>query len=427
MTFFPSPGRRSCLITIVLLLSTGSGAMTSLSGDEEEGYKLPFRVRGGLSADAGWETPDLSFRQNTLFRLSAKHDIARNIATEIQFLFSYSNTDNQFSASIKKGSFLDQNVVSFLDSSDIGGDRDSTNWSNLLDFGEVALNSRIVPKLNVALDRAAIAYRGRFAHFTLGKQVVAWGSGYAWNPTDAINLKNPLDPTEPRKGVGAVVMDVPFREWFLLTLAMAPGKIIDESTEGLRLKFMNRFFDLALSANVVGGSERVLLNIPMKAMAGIDVSTVLFKRYNLWFESSSSALKELIINQTVVGCQTLFFQQLRVLVEFYRNSQGLARPYPDQDKVSRNLALVALGDMGGLGRRYATVGLLWTLNERWEIAGIMVANQSDGSKAFQPQITWQPVQDFKLYAKSSLFKGSAEETEFGSFKNIVEMKFEYLF
>ena len=215
--------------------------LTPLKGADVSPGALPFRIRGDLNADFGWETPQFGFRQNTQIRLYTQEDIAPNISAEIQLYLTQSSTDNQFSNSIIKGSFLDQSLNDFLDSvpnpiNDSANSGDSI-YQRLLKVGEIALNSRIIPKLSILLDRANIKYRGRFLDIAIGRQVVAWGSGYAWNPTDAINLRNPLDPTEPRKGVGAVVVDLPFREWFLLTFAMAPSKTFEESTQGIRLKF----------------------------------------------------------------------------------------------------------------------------------------------------------------------------------------------
>ncbi len=42
----------------------------------------------------------------------------------------------------------------------------------------------------------------------VGKQRVAWGSGYAWNPTDMLEpVKNPFRPQEEREGIAAIKSD----------------------------------------------------------------------------------------------------------------------------------------------------------------------------------------------------------------------------
>ena len=430
-------------VLVTLLCSfTTTPAMTPVGESEPEGYPFPFRVRGDLAADFGLESPSLSFRQNTALRLFTEKELGKNISAELQIYITYSNTDNQFSTSLRDSSFLSRSTSNFLDFF-TNNKNDSTlpEWRDIFNFGETVLNSRLIPKLSLLFDRANIKYRGRFADITLGKQVVAWGSGYAWNPTDAINLRNPLSPTEPRKGVGALVVDIPFHEWFLLTMAMAPGKIIQESTEGLRLKFMNRWFDVAFSGNIVGSSERYLLNNSLKTavdesinvvkpMVGFDINTVLPWDINVWLETSVGAVSlqdSLSISQTVFGFQRVFFDKLRLLMEFYANSLGVSTPYSNKKAVSRNLALVTLGDMSGISRSYYALGLQYPFNERWEASTVFIKNTSDGSWGLAPLLTWQPRQDFKFTTEAHLFGGNYKTTEFGSFKHSLVMNFKYLF
>jgi hypothetical protein len=414
--------------------------MTPVGEPVEDGYRFPFRLRGDLTTDFGFESPSLSFRQNTSLRLCTEKEIARSISMELQLYLTYSNTDNQFSTSLRDSSLLSNAAADFIGlAADTGADSSLVNWQDLFNLGETVLNSRLMPKLSLLLDRANLKYRGRYVDVTLGKQVVAWGSGYAWNPTDAINQRNPLNPTEPKKGVGAIVLDVPYHEWFLATLAMAPGKILEESTEGLRLKFMNRWFDMAYSLSLVGSSERYLTNSVLdsidarpvtvvKPLLGFDFNTVLFWDINAWLEVSNGSMTDsLAIAQRVLGLQRVFFKKVRVLTEFYYNSEGLSYPYTDKTALARNLALVGLGDMAGVGRAYFMLGILWPVNERWELTSLYITNSNDGSFGWAPSFTWQPRQDFKLSVKNSFFGGNYKTTEFGSLKNSMVLNFMYLF
>jgi hypothetical protein len=54
----------------------------------------------------------------------------------------------------------------------------------------------------------------------IGKQRVAWGSGYAWNPTDMLEpAKNPFRPQEERKGISAIKSDHLMGDYSLTLLA----------------------------------------------------------------------------------------------------------------------------------------------------------------------------------------------------------------
>ena len=52
----------------------------------------------------------------------------------------------------------------------------------------------------------------RYVYFRLGKQVVKWGVGYLWTPTDLINIekKNILDSSQVRQGTYGLKIHVPF-------------------------------------------------------------------------------------------------------------------------------------------------------------------------------------------------------------------------
>lgn len=426
-----------CLFGIVFCLQTAI-AMTPLSGsDDEDGYKLPFRIRGDLETDFGFETgsgaDDVSFLQNTELRLHTKKEILHNLIAELQLFITYSNTDNQFTTSIKKGSLLDKTIDSLINFND-DTTGDASNWQDLLDFGEIALNSRFIPKLSLILDRASIAWHSKFLHVTLGKQVVAWGSGYAWNPTDAINLRNPLEPTEPKNGVGALVIEIPAKEWFLFTLAMAPGKKFEESTEGIRFKFMTKPFDFAFSANLVGGSERIMLDniyenesLTYKPMLGFDFNTILFENLNVWLESSLSTVGSQNISQAVTGVQWVMFKNLRCIFEYYFNSIGLSYPYTNDEKTGRNLGLASLGDIGGIGRRYVAGGLLYIPTPQWDFRLLGTGNISDKSAGLIPIIKFKPIQSFAFELKTAIFFSRHNQTEFGSFKNTYSTLLRYIF
>lgn len=59
------------------------------------------------------------------------------------------------------------------------------------------------------------------ADLTLGRQFVNWGVGYAWSPTDVFNPPDPTDPQGLRRGIDAVVAQVPVGPLGYWTVAVA--------------------------------------------------------------------------------------------------------------------------------------------------------------------------------------------------------------
>ncbi|BAS26473.1 hypothetical protein [Limnochorda pilosa] len=66
------------------------------------------------------------------------------------------------------------------------------------------------------------------ADVTLGRQVVNWGVGYAWAPTDFFNPPDPTDPEGIRRGVVAAAVQIPVGPLDVWSLAVA------EETYGIR-------------------------------------------------------------------------------------------------------------------------------------------------------------------------------------------------
>ncbi len=63
----------------------------------------------------------------------------------------------------------------------------------------------------------------------VGKKRVIWGTGFAWNPADLLNLgKDPTDPALQRVGAWLVSLEVPFAKW-TVTALFAPQVLATEA------------------------------------------------------------------------------------------------------------------------------------------------------------------------------------------------------
>ncbi len=76
-----------------------------------------------------------------------------------------------------------------------------------------------------SLFRAFTTFYFGNAELTFGRQRIAWGTGFAWNPTDLFNPFNPADiELEEKRGVDAAYLAIPFGSLSRLEAAFAPGR-----------------------------------------------------------------------------------------------------------------------------------------------------------------------------------------------------------
>ncbi|MFQ5754151.1 MAG: hypothetical protein ACE5HI_19350, partial [bacterium] len=84
---------------------------------------------------------------------------------------------------------------------------------------------------------------------TLGRQRIAWGTGYVWNPTDLLNPFNPASiELEEKAGVDAAYIALPFGTLSRFEAAYAPGKHDLQPSVAFRLSSNLSGYDVSLMA-----------------------------------------------------------------------------------------------------------------------------------------------------------------------------------
>jgi len=96
------------------------------------------------------------------------------------------------------------------------------------------------------LDNAFVKFSFKYADFTIGKQQLSMGTGYAWNPTDVFNKKDIIDPTYEQPGHNAFRMDLPIKSDFGITAIYAPTEDWKYTDILLKLKGRISHFDFSL-------------------------------------------------------------------------------------------------------------------------------------------------------------------------------------
>lgn len=272
-------------------------------------------------------------------------------------------------------------------------------------------------------------------YFRAGKQVLKWGTGYFWNPTDLINIEHRsftnLDAL--RQGVFGLRTDVVFAPWWhlytFLNLNGVTGTDIWDTAFAARSEFLVGATEFAASAWLKSGKIPVF---------GADLTMPLFWSLNLTAEGTLSwgdnqakydpvtltaySVSNQLVPKIDVGLSRTFDafnvqDRINVAVEFFYNGAGydqnmfqllsqLAFPFNQQ----------ALGTfLGGgyfqsgyygryYGAAFVTVNDFGTTNMTLTLSGL--ANLSDLSATALAGWSWSPVNNFTLGIQLGSYLGA---------------------
>ncbi len=289
-------------------------------------------------------------------------------------------------------------------------------------LGHLAYSS-FYPQSSWQLDRAAVSLYGRSLTLTIGKQSIGWGTGYAFNPTDIWNRKDPLDVDAPKLGAHALRLIWSLGALTSLDLAVSPGKDWLHSIYGARYKGNWQRFDYSFSFVHYHSSDRALFNLPEKLILGFDGAGEVWKR-GLAFEGAWHAPltsrrtfeDSAVYFQGVIGTDYTFDSGISYLVEYYYNGNGKKNSNLYQ---ALDLLKLMADEMPGLGRHYLMAGLRYTLFTDYEMALFTLTNLSDRSAALMPSIEYRFQDDFIISLHGVLAVGDKRRTEFASQRHTV--------
>jgi len=259
--------------------------------------------------------------------------------------------------------------------------------------------------------------------FRAGKQVLQWGRGYFWNPTDLINIerKSFLDLEALREGVFGLRTDVTFAPWFHFYTFLNLNGVEELAAVAFaaRTEFLAGRTEFGFSGWVKSGRIPVF---------GADLSTPLFWGLNLTAEASLSwgelndkldssgaaySIRERLVPKLDVGLSRSFDAfdvQDRSLVNaaFFYNDSGY------EEDMFEALAPAALATFlsdyyqaGYYGRYYGalflTVNSFFLTNLTLSLNGL--ANITDLSGIAAATLSYAPVNNFALSLQIGAYLG----------------------
>ncbi len=306
---------------------------------------------------------------------------------------------------------------------------DHTSFHSRLIFRHLTGYKIIDEVTQILIDRAQVnLYLEKF-DLIIGKQRLAWGSGYAFNPTDVFNPPDFTDPRGEREGVSAVRLTVPLgkvSEVMLVGAQKAAEPVYDSGTGkwttpsdkaedgeyAVLAKTNFADYDLSLIAIDLGKDESEKL--------GGSVSGELFG-LGVWLEGAYTFPedeKKEIANknnypQVVAGLDYTFQNGLYLLGEYYRNEQG-AWSYKDYQ-----WARLRRGEITNPGRDYLFNDFEYDVTDLTKIVFSSLLNVNDSSFFFHPQINYNIYSDTTISGGMYGFYGPVGSEFFGE-KNSVK-------
>lgn len=226
---------------------------------------------------------------------------------------------------------------------------------------------------------------------TAGKQRIAWGSGYIWNPTDVFNpvVLSFTVREEDETNVEALRFEVPIGQASGLDGYVTAGPVVKK---GFRAKTNIHVFDLSASYVDLGNNDSQL---------GFDFSG------DAWLLSvrGEAAVKRDGIMQVMMGGDYTLENGVGLALEYHYNGLG------KKDKVNYDWAGLTAGTIKELGMDYLYLGLNKIVDEITTLKGSLLTNLNDQSFLVYPALTRSLSQNLDLSLESMIL-GGQQGTEY---------------
>ncbi len=292
-------------------------------------------------------------------------------------------------------------------------------------FGEQLPYSSLFSSTSVNLDRAVIKLYLPKMDIFFGRQPVAWGTGYAFNPTDLWNIKNATDPTAPKVGINALRAEIPLGDLAGLSLVTSTGNDFKHSSGGFRLKWYLGGFDMSISGISMMNADREMFGLKRKIVAGADLAGEIGP-VGVWYEV---AVANRIYNgyenfdslytQIDLGLDYTFSNGLYLMGEYFFNSLG-KESYTNYS--INDMAAVAGGEAPGMGVHYIFGGLQQNFVGRVDVGVFGLVNVQEKAGMLMPEVKYTFNDHIELKLKGSIAAGSKRRSEYGSLRSSVQLE-----
>ena len=290
------------------------------------------------------------------------------------------------------------NIFDFLpmDSGEINGETISSLSEPLLD--------------EMYLDNIYLRTSLQLFDFTIGKQPISLGTGYAWNPLDIFNQKDLIDPTYEQAGINALRMEIPIMNWGTLDIIIEPDSTWDMSSKLIQLKSSLGSFDFSLN----WGNQYHLIPSGESGYAYNDVffgggSFVgEFWEFGLWGETLWSLDADNNFGEVVLGADHTLNNGIYLMAEYFHYSLGAEK----DDLRFEHFMHYYNGETHSLMQNYIFAMGMYNITAYISSSLLAFGNLDDQSFILAPQIEWDAFEDVTASILMSQSFGD-DDTEFG--------------
>lgn len=371
---------------------------------------------------------------NSILRLEGAWNYKDRGGIETHILLSKTFAPIDFNYAYKKGSLMESmmndamgGIMSSLPEMDssltsILEDESLTNeFSNLLDHLPY---STFYPSDQITLDRAVLKMYFKPFDLFIGRQTIAWGTGYGFNPTDIFNVKNPMDPKAAKSGVNALRVEVPFGDLSGLSLVAVPDRDFQHMSGGFRLKGNLGNFDLSVCGIKQMNSDLELAGLPTRIIAGADLAGQIGD-VGIWLEGAAinPVYKntnytdfDSIYAQIDAGIDYTFVNGIYLMAEYYYNGLG-EKDYKDYN--ISGLINQMMGQMSGFGQHYLMAGFTKDFLDFFLFSTFGLVNFTDQSAMILPALDYTFSDNISLKLQGQIAVGDKKKSEYGSMNSSV--------
>jgi hypothetical protein len=273
------------------------------------------------------------------------------------------------------------------------------------------------------LDRFYLTLRAPRFDLFVGRQVIAWGSAHAINPTDIIApfLYTEID-AEDRIGVDAARLRVPAGSLGEVDVGYVAGEDFKwtESAVFARGKFY------------AGKTDFALLGIAFRenAMAGIDVTRAVGGA-GVWCEAAYVWAKVLDDRSSVgtdndyfrlsTGADYNFGAGVYTFLEYHYNGAGVNDPTRYLWNIASNPTAYQDGAVYFFGRHYIIPGVSWQVTPLTVLFVEVLANVSDGSFLLAPNVEYNAAEN--IYLSIGAYGAIGKNPEMATVGHLEQLQF----
>lgn len=295
-----------------------------------------------------------------------------------------------------------------------------TTW-NFLDFIPKPAWEGLFPEdqlqitINDTLYLENLFLRVSFQKFdlTLGRQPIAQGTGYAWNPLDIFNRKDLIDPTYELPGVDAIRVEIPLGERMGLDVIVAPDSSWKMSTKMMQLKLGLGSFDFTMNWAQQFHlfpywkiMDIMITHDIIEFIGGSFVGQI--GEIGLWGEGlwSMDAVKD--FGEFVVGADHTFDNGLYIMAEYFHNTLGAEI----EELAFRHYQYYFTGETLGPMQNYLFFVTQYALTDFISGGLFGFGNLDDQSFSIIPLVEWSAFENvtFSLWVSQAI---GEKNTEFG--------------